>query len=269
MLMNSLSAMKCSFILTKRHDRVQRFFIPPQSISGGKVVISGNQAHQIARVLRLSKGDYVLVLDNTGFEYKVQLNQVTPKLVKGIVIEKLFNTNEPNLSIALFASLLKKDNFEWMLQKCTEIGVRNFIPIICQRTILQSSEWDNKTTRWERIIQEAAEQSGRGMLPGISLPVKLQESKNLISDDMIAVIAWEKLSGKNLDKAIMIKLDNPTQNHVGIFIGPEGGFCQDEIDWAIGLGITPFSLGKRILRSETAAIVASTIAIKAHEILEQ
>ncbi len=151
---------------------MHRFFITPDQHRGLIVHFDDEQAHQMRRVLRLRPGARVLALDGKGLQYEVQLEEVTNSRVTGLVATKTPATGEPRVRLTLFQSLLQRDKFEWVLQKGTEIGVAAFVPVITRRSLVREGDvGENKLVRWRRIIKEAAEQSGRGVLPSLIGPV--------------------------------------------------------------------------------------------------
>ena len=151
-----------------------RFFVNKNQIRGENVILTGSQARQIHSVLRLRKGDRIHILDNEGWQYEVELLTVNPDReavaqrhqVTGHIATKSAASGEPAARLTLYQSLLKQDKFEWVLQKGTELGVFSFVPLITERTIVRQTKLkQNKLARWQRIIREAAEQSGRGANP--------------------------------------------------------------------------------------------------------
>lgn len=238
-----------------------RFFIKPEQIKKELVTLSGNQARQIAGVLRLSEGDRIHVLDNQGWGYEVELEMVKSVKVVGRVQKKDREKGEPSVRLTVYQSMLKRDNFEWVLQKGTELGVSKFVPMISQRTIVRLTEIKkNKRQRWERIIIEAAEQSGRGIIPALSQPVSLQAILSAQRNADLTLIPWEKESARSLLAALKQNKQG-TLSNIGLIIGPEGGFAEEEISAAVTAGIIPVTLGPRILRAETAAIAASALLL--------
>lgn len=247
-----------------------RFFISPDQIQNESVILSGDQAHQISSVLRLHDGDHVFVLDNSGWQYEVILHSVESLKVVGSIISKQSSRNEPAVNLTLYQSLLKRDNFEWVLQKGTELGITSFIPIITQRTIVrQKSIRENKLARWQRIVSEAAEQSGRGRIPTLSQPVQFKTAVAAANNENLAIIPWENAKGENISAAFARSGAGSQEyllSNIALFIGPEGGFTEVEINDAGSAGIISVTLGPRILRAETAAIVATTLVL--HELGE-
>lgn len=231
---------------------IHRFFISPENIEGGKVFFYDLHIHQLAKVLRRKIGDKVIVLDNSGWEYEVEITWLGKERGEGRIKEKRKAEGEPKVEINLYQALLKGEKFEWVLQKGTEIGIKGFYPIFTHRCIIDDVS-PSKFERWQRIIIEAAEQSRRGKLPYLSQPVIFLEVCQKVSG--FSLIPWEGEKVLGLKEALKeIKGDSP----INIFIGPEGGFEDWEIERAKGYGLIPVSLGKRILRSETAGLVVAT-----------
>lgn len=234
--------------------------MPPDFISDGQATLTGDQARQIARVLRQAPGDSIILLDNTGQEYDVALTAVSPGLVEGSVTRQKLGLGELDTKITLYQALLKGDWFDLVLQKGTELGVSSFVPIVSERTIVRASEGrktSKRLDRWRRIVTEAAEQSGRARIPAISIPVSFDEACQLVSPPVL--MPWEEERALSLRNAISeSKTEGRNCSEVSIIIGPEGGFTHEEADLARHHGVQTVSLGRRILRAETAAIAAVT-----------
>ena len=235
---------------------MQRFFIPPEWIEKPRITFHGQVAHQIKNVLRMKPGWQVIALDNFGQEYVVILTEVSRNFVEAEILAERAVDAEPNLQITLYQGTLKAQKFEWVLQKGTELGISEFVPVISERSILADVQAvDQKRMRWERIIQEAAEQSGRGLLPELRPAMMLgQAFRRARQLDGPSFVAWEGVKEKSLKAKFIESLEKPA--HISLFIGSEGGFSDDEIEAAQESNIQPVGLGKRILRAETAGLVA-------------
>ncbi len=231
---------------------MHRFFLREDSFAGEAVSIRGEQARQIAAVLRLKPGDRITVLDNTGFEYEVELSRVTPVLVENRVVGKKPGEGEPSTSVTLYQALIKADKFELVLQKGVELGVRHFSPFIAERCVAREPS-HSRIQRWRAIIREASEQSRRARLPDLHSVVTFKEACGHI--EFPAIILWEGERVSSLAGVLKSAQFRKAQA-MSIFVGPEGGFSPAEIDLAREHGIIPVSLGKRILRTETAGLVA-------------
>lgn len=237
-----------------------RFFVLRSGIDGQEVRFTREQAHQLCHVLRLNVGDVLVVLDNTGAEYDVTLTTVAGRQATGQIVARREAPGEPRVQITLFQSLLARHKFEWVLQKGTEIGVARFVPVQNQRSIARAKQIDtNKLARWRRILTEAAEQSHRGRIPRVEEPVTWDKILPQLSNFDCSLIADPSGNTRSIEEALR-QADRPL-SAVALLIGPEGGFTADEVKRACENGATPISLGPRILRTETAAIVASALIL--------
>ena len=238
---------------------MHRFFVPPASIQSSRVVFPSETARQIYSVLRLRPEQRLVVLDNLGNEFTVELEEVSQKAAAGKIIEQKPAQGEPLCRLALYLCLAQREKFEWMLQKCTETGASTFIPVISSRSLVQDlAETNKKTTRWAKILQEAAEQSGRGLIPGLKPAVSLAQAVRQSQGKRL--IFWEQERSNSLRQA----LDDLSHNNlpeISLLVGPEGGFSVEEVQLAVQAGWQPVSLGRRILRMETAALVATALVI--------
>ncbi len=243
---------------------MNRFFIPQTCIEEDRVRLCNGFAHQICHVLRLKPKDHVVVLDNKGSEYVVCLTDVGKHQVCGDIQERRLCQTEPLAQITLFQSMLKRDKFEWVLQKCTEIGVARIVPIITERSIVQKTEIKSgKMQRWQAIIREAAEQSGRGRVPDLGVPMMFGDSLEWSLDIRIAgALRGDQCS---IQKSLS-QVDVTSHPSVGLWIGPEGGWTLEEVESATSVGVHCVKFGQRILRTETAAVVACILIL--HELKE-
>ncbi len=231
---------------------MHRFFV--KDIHDNQVVFAPEQAHQITTVLRMEPGQPVIVLDNNGWEFEAVLADVERKRVTAVIHHKQPITTEPASQITLYQSLLKRDNFEWVLQKATELGVSRFVPLITERTVARPPK---KTDRWQRILTEAAEQSRRGRIPQLAEPLTLAQAAAELPVHHTGLIPWEAAGAGSMGDYLAGKGGTA----VSLFIGPEGGFTPDEIARVQQHNIQPVTLGQRILRAETAAIAAVTLTL--------
>ncbi|KAA3664789.1 MAG: 16S rRNA (uracil(1498)-N(3))-methyltransferase [Chloroflexi bacterium] len=255
---------------------MQRFFIPqPNGYQIDQtIVFSDEVAHQVRNVLRMGVGELVCVLDNEGGVYEVGVTAVSRNQVTGKILSKQAAWGEPDVQVTLYQSLTRREKFEWVLQKGTELGIRNFIPIVTQRSLVQDiTIKPRKLARWQKIVMEAAEQSQRSIMPKVSSPLLFAEAIHQSQANDLSLIAWIFERGSNVEKDPNIEKDSnlkavlnrwPSLKTVALFIGPEGGFAEAEIENGRSHGLVPFSLGPRVLRTETAALVASTLIL--HEL---
>ncbi|MGB9799034.1 MAG: RsmE family RNA methyltransferase [Thermanaerothrix sp.] len=243
---------------------MHRFFLPPENIGKSHVRFPAETAHQIHAVLRLRPGHEVIVLNNGGQAFRVRLEDIRPAAVTGIILDEIPLTGEPKTHLTLFIGLTQREKFEWVLQKGTEVGVSAFIPLITRRTLVREIETaHNKQGRWQRIVQEAAEQCGRGRIPKVHLPLELPQA--LVypwPGPTLRLVAWENETQNGLRQILQHLPVTPQQ--VALMIGPEGGLSLDEVTQAQEAGWVTCSLGTRILRMETAAIVGAALTL--HEL---
>ena len=215
---------------------------------------------QLSRVLRARPGDQIVVLDDSGWEYLVTLDSVGHQRAKGTVDERTQGGGEPVVRLTLYQSVLKAEKFEMVLQKGTELGVSAFVPFYCDRSVPKSGAkqgGEAKLERWRKIITEAAEQSGRSRLPALAEPADFRDACKRVEG--LALVPWEEEEQTGLKQALArSKAGGQSLDAVSILIGPEGGFTSEEVDLAREMGILPVTLGKRILRAETAGIAAVT-----------
>jgi 16S rRNA (uracil1498-N3)-methyltransferase len=241
---------------------MHHFFLTPESIQAQTVTFPRQIAHQIRNVLRLRESDMVAVLDNSGMKYTVTL-QFGPDVqtLTGRIVDKEAMPSEPNTHVALYFGLTSREKVEMILQKGTEVGVGSFHPFISSRTLVNAPTLPkSKHERWERIIQEAAEQSGRGRLPKLNTPESLTNCYlKAVTKHDLCLIAWENAPSDGFKLSALRK--NYSGGSIALFVGPEGGFSNDEVTEGIEAGCQMVSLGTRILRMETAAIIFPALVL--------
>lgn len=239
---------------------MHRFFLPPDAFRGDVVRFPPDIARQLRLVLRAQPGQEVMALDGEGGAYRVALVEVTKQRAVGRIRARLVATGEPVGELILCPAISKGERFEWVLQKGVELGVTTFQPIITQRTLRRSPS-SGRWERWRRIIREAAEQSGRGRLPRLLAPIPLPQA--LSQAQGLALIP--SVLAQTPVRQALANLSWP----VTLFIGPEGGFASEEVAQAQAAGVLPVTLGPRILRTETAAIVLIALVMAALGELDQ
>jgi 16S rRNA (uracil1498-N3)-methyltransferase len=236
------------------------FFVAESGFEGDRVRLSAEQAHQVCHVLRLRPEDSIVVLDNDGFEYDVTLTEVTGREAAGRITGKRPASGEPRRQITLFQSLLAREKFEMVLRKGTEVGISRFAPVQTDRSLLRAKQIDaKKMTRWQRIVTEAAEQSHRGRIPDIEQPVGFADALGHFGQFDRVLIAAPSDESPTLRQALV--QDDRAPASVAILIGPEGGFAEDEVVLAEERGAITISLGPRIFRTETAAIIVPALVL--------
>lgn len=241
---------------------MNRFFVNPADIHQNEVRFSKDHSHQIRRVLRLKEGDRVEVLDDSGTVFQVR---VTPRAEGEHVIGEVISVEDHDTSadpvLTLFFGMTSREKVEWILQKGTEIGVSYFQPFISARTLVQTDVFTpNKVERWKRIIREAAEQCERVKLPVFDMPKSLDDCLSAASESaMFCMLAWEEQH--ETTATIRSALRDYSGQPIGLFVGPKGGFSAEEVEKARKSGCQIVTLGERILRMETAALVFPAIVL--------
>ncbi len=205
--------------------------------------------HQIKNVLRLGTGEEIILVNGQSQEAIVKIITYGKDFVSAEIQTVRENKNEPERRVILYCSILKRENFELVVQKATEVGVSAIVPVICEHTIKTGL----KKERLVKIIKEAVEQSGRGMVPDLSEPISFEQA-----------VKEAQQNDENFffdpSTSFRVDFDFKKKKTVGLFIGPEGGWGNFEIDLVRQRGFKMVSLGKLTLRGETAAIVASYLA---------
>jgi 16S rRNA (uracil1498-N3)-methyltransferase len=239
---------------------MHRFFVQVPIHPDQTLVLPSETARQIHLVLRLRPGEKVLLLDGKGWEYPLELTRVEKEGVEGRALAGRRSPNEPQVAVHLYLGLTQREKFEWMLQKCTELGAAAFTPVIRSRSLVQDQKGaEGKYPRWQKILQEAAEQSGRGMIPNLQPILRFNQAViQAQTQTERALFFWEEEQALGLRQALSAGQEF---HRVALFIGPEGGYSAEEAALAREHGLLPVSLGKRILRMETAAVTATALAL--------
>jgi 16S rRNA (uracil1498-N3)-methyltransferase len=235
---------------------MHRFFISPEAIRDTRVLLRGPIVHQIRDVLRMQIGDTITLLDNTGNAYRAELVTLDHEALRARILETSKLDTEPAARITLYQGLLKGQKFDWVLQKGTELGITTFVPMLTERCIVGNLDdvSSARMERWQRIVAEAAEQAGRAILPEIATVMMFSNACTYAARKGLSLIPWEGERSRSLRQALQ---NVPESKMINIFIGPEGGFAEDEISVAQSHRIIPVSLGPRILRAETAGLAAA------------
>ncbi len=236
-----------------------RFFTDPSNIDGSEIKITGSDVNHIKNVLRMRAGEEISVSDGAGKDYFGKIRSIDRDCVL-IDIENSWDSYvELPAEITLFQGLPKADKMELIIQKAVELGACAIVPVITKRTIVRWDEkkQDKKLARWQGIAESAAKQSGRGIIPKVTAPVSFSAALAQAGFMEAAVIPYEKAEGMEAAREKVRSMRG--KKSIGVFIGPEGGFDTDEIEAAIKAGVCPITLGRRILRTETAGLTALSI----------
>lgn len=231
-----------------------KFFVQKQNIFNNKAVIEGEDVKHIYKVLRLNVGEKISINNCEGEEYLGEIADISKTKVEINLIDKLLLNNESPINIYLFQGLPKSSKMDLIVQKNTELGIKEITPIITERVVVKSelSEF-KKVDRWNRIALEACKQSKRSLIPKINTPIEFKELLSELKHMDLIVVPYENEENLGL-KNINFKNRHIIKN-IAVIIGPEGGFEGFEIDALKSLGAYIITLGPRILRTETAGFV--------------
>ena len=227
---------------------MHRFYIKSEIPSEGMFILQDEAvAHQISRVLKIKTGEMIAFFNSAGFDFLGKLERVSSRFVSVKIIERRENKTDPKIGFNLHQALIKKDKFEWVLEKGTEIGVKFFHPLITERAVKTGF----KMERAKKIVKEATEQSGQDRIPEVFEATLFKDVIGAIVSDAPKILFDP--NGKVVD------FHMHTFTNVYMFIGPEGGFTEREVLLAEKSGIEIVSFGSRLLRSETAGIIAASL----------
>jgi 16S rRNA (uracil1498-N3)-methyltransferase len=237
---------------------LNRFFIKNEQVSKDILYIEGEDVKHIRDVLRLRTGDKIEAVCE-GFIYIGKILRIEKNLVTVKIAEIFKGNGEPSFNIILYQGIPKGEKMDFIIQKCTELGVKEFFPLLTERTVVKVKDKNkekSKITRWTKIAKEAAQQSKRDLFPKIDDIISFDDMIELIKGENIIVPYEEEKNNRIRDAIKSIK-----NGRVNLIIGPEGGFAQKEIETLRGIGANTVTLGPRILRTETAGIVAASILL--------
>lgn len=237
-----------------------RFYIEENQIGQEYIEVTGADVRHMTHVLRLEKGDWVVLCDQAGKDYVCRIAD-TAKTSVLCHIEKVQDSGtELSSKIYLFQALPKQEKMEWIIQKAVELGVYAVVPIKTRRCVVKLNEEEKikkKVARWQEIARAAGKQSDRGIIPEVYVPMDFGQALSMASSLECNLFPYELAEGMEQSRKRMA--DAAASASVGIFIGPEGGFEEDEVKQAVEAGCQVISLGRRILRTETAGIAVLSI----------
>lgn len=241
---------------------MQRYFVTPEQFGQDTVVLDGEDARHIAKVMRGKAGDKLIVSDGVSREALVAIASIEIGEVTTSILESLEMTHEPRIKVTVAQSLPKGDKLETVIQKCTEIGAVAFVPFLSERTIVQYDERkeSKRLDRWRKICKEAAEQAHRNIVPAVGSPLSWKQLLQSFSQYDAVYFCYEKEEGLQLRSAVspwLAALAPDAPGKVLVVVGPEGGFSEEECGAAEAAGAVSVGLGRRILRCETAGMVAA------------
>ncbi len=234
-----------------------QFFIEPSGVQDGRIVITGSDVNHIKNVLRMHVGEKIAAVDESGErKWICEIGELRENSVRCDIVSVEDGDTELPAKIFLFQGLPKGDKMELILQKAVELGCFEIIPVVCRRCVvkLEEKKQKSKVQRWQSISEAAAKQSGRRIIPCVHEVMRYSQALSYAADMDVRLIPYERAEGMAETKKLLGEL-KPGQK-IAVFIGPEGGFEEAEIEEAKNAGVIPVTLGRRILRTETAAITA-------------
>ena len=238
------------------------FFVSEEQINGENAYIEGSDVNHIANVLRMKPGEELLISVKGDWDYLCKIVDIETDRVNLKVLESMEQRELP-VNITLLQGIPKSDKLEMIIQKAVELGVSEIIPVKTKRVVVKIDEKkvDTKVNRWNAIAESAAKQSKRSIIPKVHEPMSIDNALEIVKDFGVKLIPYENEDGIDKTRKILDNMDK-TKN-IAVFIGPEGGFEESEVDSIKNSGFEVITLGKRILRTETAGLaLLSNIMIR-------
>ena len=230
-----------------------RFFVEKGNVLGDKIVIGGEDAKHISLSLRARVGEKITACDGEGNDYECEIADISKNEVTLCVQKTHGCLTEPSVEVTLYQALVKSDKFDFIVQKCTELGVKKIVPVFTERCITKPDDasLSKKILRWNKIAKEAAMQSGRGVIPKVSDAVSFDEALEGLKEADCGFLCYETNPHVPID---IIYSRSKDVKSVAFLVGPEGGIAENEAKKTENAGISMASLGPRILRTETAPL---------------
>ena len=232
---------------------MHRFYADPDRSTPEEIILTPEDARHALTVLRLKPGHHIEVILNHS-RMEAVIEQAEKHEVAARCVSRLPSI-EPLLSVTLFQGLPKADKMDLIVQKATELGVNRIVPVLMNRCVVRPDPKDmlRKTERWQKIAREAGKQAGRCIVPEVFAPVSINSLSSIVPFPEKNIVPWEETAGFG---PLAFRSNSPEISSLGILIGPEGGIEKTEIDLLRSIGFIPVTLGKRILRTETAGLAA-------------
>ena len=229
------------------------FFVEPRQIVGGQVTITGPDVNHIRNVLRMKPGGMVRVSDEKDFCGQCRVEELLEDQILLTILEEADSTELP-AQVTLFQGLPKGDKMEWIIQKNTELGIARIVPVVMKRSVvkLDAKKAATKVARWQAIAESAGKQSGRTKLPEVAPVMTYAQALKEAADYDLLLLPYESAEGMDAVRSLFAQAAPGMR--IGILIGPEGGFEPSEVEAAVAAGWKVLSLGRRILRTETAGM---------------
>lgn len=241
---------------------MRKFFVSSSQIEENEIKILGEDVNHIRNVLRLEKGEQIKICDKDLSEnYVCEITEVSKEYINCKILVKTNLDVEGNIELSIFQGLPKSDKMELIIQKCTELGAFEFTPVEFARSIVKLSPKDSakKIERWQKISEMAAKQSKRDLVPEIKNLINIKELCNQIKDYDLVLLAFENENKNSLKDELLKMKDSKDKLKIAVIIGPEGGIEEEEVEVLKNSGAKVVTLGRRILRTETAALSMASI----------
>lgn len=238
---------------------MSKFFVKKDDISGENICISNEDVNHITKVLRLSEKNSIIICDGQGMDYEAEIVQIEKKRILCKILKAVPSETEPEIQVTIYQGIPKAAKMEYIIQKAVELGVHKIVPVTTKYTVVKLEEkktMENKLERWNKISIEASKQCGRGKIPSVELPISFDAALKQLQKEDLRLIAYEQERGQSI-RDVLKSISNVRR--IGILIGSEGGFAEEEVLAAKAAGVQSIGLGKRILRTETAPIAALSI----------
>ncbi|HIF71302.1 MAG TPA: 16S rRNA (uracil(1498)-N(3))-methyltransferase [Dehalococcoidia bacterium] len=235
---------------------MHRFYVPDIDATDRSITLDGPVARQLKTVLRVEAGEHVRFFDGSGSEWEVEVDDVGKSEISTTLISAVNPVPEPSVKVTMLLGLARAERIELAIQKCTELGAVRFVPVMSERVQggNASAPSDKRLERWQRIAIEAAEQSGRAIVPVVESPMPIMVAVGQAIAEQPLLCMWEEVGDESVSLKSTLKSLDPSTTGLAALIGPPGGFSEQEATAIREAGANLVTLGARVLRSETAAI---------------
>ena len=240
---------------------MQHFLVSPEQVREEKIYVEGSDVNHMKNVLRMKTGEELTIGDGDGWLYLCVVESYEEDMAVLKILEKKKDESELPSKIYLFQGLPKSDKMEWIIQKAVELGVHQVIPVATKRAVvrLEGKKEVNKQRRWQAISESAAKQSKRMQIPTVHMPVTFQQALAMMAESDVRLMPYENAEGMEGTRRILESIE-PGES-IAVLIGPEGGIDEAEVEMAMKEKVEPITLGKRILRTETAGMTVLSILV--------
>ncbi len=242
---------------------MHNFFVNNNQITGNIVSITSKDARHIYSVLRMKKGEKIYISNkDTAEKYLSEIENISKEIIQCTILEKV-ETTEPLTEVTLFQGLPKADKMEYIIQKSVELGVHEIVPVEMKNCVVKLKDPDKKILRWQAISESAAKQSKRNIIPKVTGVLSIKNLLEQLKNFDLVIVAYENEEKTTLKQVLKETRGN---NKIAIIVGPEGGIDKNELDMLVNYGAKAVTLGKRILRTETASIAILSMMIYEFEL---